>query len=175
MDSAGNSVKNIPESVLEDVKVKCCFVTKKARAEQLALSKPEITACPDVKFPLAGTDTLLVSGKCREMAYEVLYDEDNDHLSLSTMILDAILKVDMDLRQQLAENLILIGGTTMVPGFKARLKEELQKQLQFERYNTLKINKFKFHTLPCKENFAAWLGGNTLNNIIYISLIVLIT
>lgn len=76
------------------------------------------------------------------------------------MILDAILHVDRDLRQKLAENLVLIGGTTMAPGFKARLREELEKQLKFDRYKKLNIKKFAFHSLPCKENYAAWLGGN---------------
>lgn len=34
------------------------------------------------------------------------------------MILDAILKVDLDLRQILGENLVLIGGTSMSLGTK---------------------------------------------------------
>ena len=107
-----------------------------------------------------GTESITVSGKVRERAFEILYEEDNDHLCLSTMILDAILQMDVDLRQKLAENLLLIGGTTMTPGFKARLKEELEKQLKFDRYNKLNIKHFAFHTPPCKENYAAWLGGN---------------
>ncbi|CAH0560217.1 unnamed protein product [Brassicogethes aeneus] len=159
LTSNNTNIQNVTEKVIEDIKVKCCFVTKKYRAEQLGSSKPEITACPDVKYPLGGSDTIIVPGKCRERTFEVLYEEDNDHLCLSTMILDAILKVDMDLRQQLAENMLLIGGTTMIPGFKSRLKEELAKQLELDRYKTLKIQKFKFHTLPCKENYAAWLGA----------------
>lgn len=75
------------------------------------------------------------------------------------MILDAILKVARDLRHQLAENIVLIGGTTMTPGFRARLKVELEKQLQFDRYSSLNIKTLAFHNLPCKENYAAWLGG----------------
>lgn len=95
----------------------------------------------------------------RERTYEILYDEDNDHLCLSTMILDAILKVARDLRHTLATNIVLIGGTTMAPGFRARLKEELEKQLRYDRYGSLNIKTLAFHNLPCKENFSAWLGG----------------
>lgn len=105
-----------------------------------------------------------MKGKVRERTFEVLYEEDNDHLCLSTMILDAILKVGRDLRHTLAENLVLIGGTTMAPGFRARLKTELEKQLKLDRYSSLNIKTLAFHNLPCKENYAAWLGGKGFNN-----------
>nr|XP_023025103.1 actin-related protein 10 [Leptinotarsa decemlineata] len=159
LSSKNTGVQNLSEAVLEDIKIRCCFVTEKSRAEQLALVKPGIIPCPEVKFPVGGTDSVIVTGKVRERAFEVLYEEDNDHLCLSTMILDAILQTDIDLRQKLADNLLMIGGTTMTPGFKARLKEELEKQLKCNRYSKLNIKSFAFHDLPCKENYAAWLGG----------------
>lgn len=139
--------------------VRCCFVTKQQRAKQLLEVKPEITACPDVMYPLGGSKMIKIPGKVRETAFEIFYEEDNDHICLSTMILDAILSVNVDLRLKLAENILLIGGTCMIPGFKARLKEELLTQLRNERYSKLKINTFKFHTAPAKENYTAWLGG----------------
>lgn len=112
-----------------------------------------------MKYTIGGSDVITISGKVREKVYEILYEEDNDHLCLSTMILDAIMKVDLHLRSKLAENILLIGGTVMVPGFKARLKDELLKQLKSERYKKLRIDSFKFHAAPCKENYTAWLGG----------------
>lgn len=134
-------------------------MTKQQRAKQLSQIKSDISPCPDVSYPLGGSKIIKVPGKIRETAFEVFYEEDHDHLCLSTMILDAILGVNVDLRIKLAENILLIGGTCMAPGFKARLKEELFKQLKSERYSKLKINKFKFHTAPAKENYTAWLGG----------------
>uniref|UniRef100_A0AAR5NZ05 Actin-related protein 10 n=1 Tax=Dendroctonus ponderosae TaxID=77166 RepID=A0AAR5NZ05_DENPD len=159
LNASNTGVKNLPEDVIENIKVMCCFVTKKSRADQLALPRTDMVPPPDVKFPNRGVETLMVTGKTREKAFEILYEEDNDHLCLSTMILDAILQVDIDLRQTLAENLVLIGGSSMAPGFKARLKEELLKQLAEDRYKVLNIKEFKFHAGPYKENYAAWLGG----------------
>lgn len=104
----------------------------------------------------------------REKTFEILYEEDNDHLCLSTMLLDAILQVDINLRQTLAENLLLIGGTTMIPGFKARLKEELEHQLKNERYSKLHLKNFAFHSPPCKENYASWLGGKLSYNFLLV-------
>lgn len=51
LSNNNTGIHNLPESVIEDIKVRCCFVTKKHRAEQLALAKPDIQACPDVKYP----------------------------------------------------------------------------------------------------------------------------
>ncbi|CAG9763009.1 unnamed protein product [Ceutorhynchus assimilis] len=155
LSNANPGLQNLPEQILEDIKVRCCFVTKKSRTKSADIVPP-----PDVKYPYKGAQTLTVTGKVRETAFEVLYEEDNDHLCLSTMILDALLKVDINLRHSLTQNVFLIGGTTMTIGFKARLKEELLSQLKNEQYKMLNIKEFKFHVAPCKENYASWLGGS---------------
>ncbi|XP_045480443.1 actin-related protein 10 [Harmonia axyridis] len=155
---AGTSL--LSESVLENIKVLCCFVTKKSRAIQLALPKPDIKLCPNVNYPIEGSATITIEGSIREKAYEVMFTEDNDHLCLPTMILDALMNVDLHLRSKLAENILLIGGTTMAIGFKSRLREELVDRLMDERYKKLNVKCFKFHMSPSKENFTAWLGGS---------------
>lgn len=139
--------------------MRCCFVTTHERAKEFSKSNPQISVCPDVTYPINGSKTITVSGNIRETAFEVFFEEDNDHQCLSTMILDAILKVNVDLRISLAENIILVGGSVMTEGFKARLRNELDKQLKKERYNKLKITKFKFHCPLSKDNYTAWLGG----------------
>lgn len=64
------------------------------------------------------------------------------------------------MRKQLAENIVLIGGTTMANGFKARLKEELLSLIKESKYtDKLFLDVFKFHSPPAKENYVAWLGG----------------
>lgn len=144
--------------------MRCCFVTKRERAESLRSTSSEITPCPSVNYPMGGSKSLTISGKLRELAYEIFFEEDLDHLCLSTMILDAISNVDVGSRVLLAENIVLIGGTCMTPGFKARLKDELYRQLKNERYSKFKnIKTFKFHTPPAKENYIAWLGGKCIS------------
>lgn len=139
--------------------VRCCFVTKKVRAAEFALPKPNIEPCPDVQYPIEGAATICINGDIREKTYEIMFEEDNDHLNLPTMILDALMNVDLHLRSLLADNILLIGGTTMAMGFKSRLQEELLSRLNEERYKKLNVKTFKFHISPSKENFTAWLGG----------------
>ncbi|XP_044748140.1 actin-related protein 10 [Coccinella septempunctata] len=151
---------SLSETDIENIKVRCCFVTKKERANGLALPKPNIEPCPDVDYPIEGAATMCINGAIREKTYEIMFEEDNDHLCLPTMILDALMNVDLHLRSKLAENILLIGGTTMAMGFKSRLREELLDRLSEERYKKLNVKCFKFHTSPSKENFTAWLGGS---------------
>ena len=66
----------------------------------------------------------------------------------------------IDMRKTLAENILVVGGTSIMPGFRHRLLSELHDLLTVAPYNqSLALKKFKFHSAPAKENFTAWLGG----------------
>lgn len=102
-----------------------------------------------------------IPGLLREVAFEVLFPEDNDRLGLPYIILDTILKCPVDTRKELANNILLIGGTASAAGITARLKAELLKLINSDYYkDRLFINEVKFHSAPSKPNFTAWLGGS---------------
>lgn len=66
----------------------------------------------------------------------------------------------VDTRRQLAENILLVGGTTMAKGFASRLKAEILHLVNSELYaEKLKVRTFKFHSAPSKPNYTTWLGG----------------
>lgn len=48
---------------------------------------------PDITYPIDGHSTIVVPGPVRESCHEVLFERDNDQLSLPNIILDAIEKV----------------------------------------------------------------------------------
>ncbi|CAL1687852.1 unnamed protein product [Lasius platythorax] len=155
-----NDISNdidLSEKMLEDIKVRTCFITTLERSAKLG-TKDAPTPPPDVTYP--GVKRILIPGEIREKAFEILWERDNDNLSLPTMILDAIVKCPLDMRRVLAENIILVGGTTMAKGFASRLKSELLALIESDLYKSkLKIESFKFHTAPSKPNYTAWLGG----------------
>lgn len=150
----------LTEEIIEDIKVRTCFVTKLSRA--IAHRNGEaLQPCPDVEYPVHGADVIKIPGLLRETAFEVLFPEDNDHLGLPYIIIDAILKCPVDTRKNLAENILLIGGTSSVMGIKPRLRDELMKLIQSNFYkDRLYIDEVKFHSAPAKPNFTAWLGGS---------------
>ncbi|KAK2140954.1 hypothetical protein LSH36_1198g00002 [Paralvinella palmiformis] len=162
-----SSVKDIvDENILEDIKVRCCFVTKLDRAQQIhavsaGIKDAELPAPPpDVQYPLDGANTLTIPGKIREHTFEILFERDSEEQSVSTLLLDAIIQCPIDIRKTLAENIILIGGTCMSVGFQHRILTELYSLLNSPRYkNRLALKSFKFHHPPSKRNCVAWLGG----------------
>ena len=64
------------------------------------------------------------------------------------------------MRIELSRNIVIIGGTSMLPGFLHRIQLELYNLMKQDRYqNKLAMKKFKFHQPPAKANYTAWLGG----------------
>ncbi|XP_049544359.1 actin-related protein 10 [Anopheles darlingi] len=155
----------LTESIIEDIKVRTCFVTTRERAIAYRSEDPAISGAikpaPDVEYPVRGEEIIKISGRLRETAYEVVFPEDNDRLGLPYIVLNSILKCSRDMRVPLANNLVLIGGSCMAPGMTARLKAELLALLQTDLYkDRLFLQTFKFHKTPSEPNYTAWLGGS---------------
>lgn len=151
----------LTERVVEDIKVRTCFVTKQSRAQAFRNNDEHIKSCPDVEYPIDGSEVIKVPGLLREIAYEALFPQDNDRLGLPYIIIDAILKCPVDARKKLAENILLIGGTANVLGIKTRLRDELRELIKSDVYkDRLYVDDVKFHSAPSKPNFTAWLGGS---------------
>ncbi|XP_053681211.1 actin-related protein 10 [Anopheles nili] len=158
----GVDEKLLTEATLEDIKIRTCFVTTAERATKYRLDGgASLTPCPDVDYPAQGDAMIKITGRLRETAYEVMFPEDNDRLGLPYIVLNAILKCPRDTRLALANNIILIGGSTMCQGLTARLKSELHALVQTDLYkDRLFVQTFKFHKAPAEANFTAWLGGS---------------
>ncbi|KAI5122924.1 hypothetical protein M0805_007602 [Coniferiporia weirii] len=77
-----------------------------------------------------GQGTLHIPGWVRERAAEVLFEGgDVDEGSVAEVLLDALLRVPVDLRRTLASSILVVGGTAMLPGFIPRLQNELVRLL----------------------------------------------
>ncbi|KAH0833331.1 hypothetical protein J3R83DRAFT_12399 [Lanmaoa asiatica] len=73
-----------------------------------------------------GRGTLVIPGWIRERAAEVLFEGgDIDEHSVAEVLLEALLKVPVDLRKTLVSSILVTGGTAMLPGFIPRLHAEL--------------------------------------------------
>ncbi|XP_072031125.1 actin-related protein 10-like [Amphiura filiformis] len=156
----------IPEETLEDIKVRTCFVTNIERATQIQQSRLAgdeskwPTPPPAVEYPIDGGRILCINGKIRETACEALFEQDNEEKSVATLILDSILKCPIDMRKLMAENIVVMGGTSMLQGFQHRLLAELKMLLEQPRYKEeLSLTIFQIHQSPSQPNFTAWLGG----------------
>jgi actin-related protein 10 len=177
------------EDILEDIKLRCCFVTPLERARQYyaeleSKSLPidtfaglDFKFAPDCDYNLPKNYILHVPGFVREMALDFVFvDKVDGDQTVPHLILDTILRSPIDLRRDLTENVVLLGGTCMLLGFKARLASEINWLLSNEGayVKSFHFKKFKYHVPPSHDNYTAWLGGaifGALDNLDYYSIL----
>lgn len=82
----------LSERIVEDIKVRTCFITTAPRAQAYKNNEPQ-QHCTDVDYPVDGGDVIKIPGLLREIAFESIFPEDNDRMGLPYIILDSILKV----------------------------------------------------------------------------------
>lgn len=159
--------ESLTEEILEDIKVRCCFVTEYGRGQAIqdvtlrgasASKLPKIP--PSLEYPLDGSRIVTVSGKIRENSCEVLFEQDGDGRSVAALVLESLMQCPVDTRRELSENITIIGGTAMLPGFCHRLKCELDALAAQPPYrDSLGTKGFRFLKPPALQNYTAWLGG----------------
>uniref|UniRef100_A0A7N9AWE7 Actin related protein 10 n=1 Tax=Mastacembelus armatus TaxID=205130 RepID=A0A7N9AWE7_9TELE len=147
--------------------VRTCFVSDLQRGFKIQEAKFNLDGTaerpappPDVDYPLDGEKILHVKGPIRDSVMEMLFEQDNEEKSVASLILDALVKCPIDTRKVLSENLVVIGGTAMLPGFLHRLLAEIRLLVEKPKYsNVLASKNFRIHAPPAKPNCTAWLGG----------------
>uniref|UniRef100_A0A8C2J0H1 Actin related protein 10 n=1 Tax=Cyprinus carpio TaxID=7962 RepID=A0A8C2J0H1_CYPCA len=158
---------SIPEDVVEDIKVRTCFVSDLQRGMKIQEARFNLDGSaerpappPDVEYPLDGQKILHVKGSIRDSVAEMLFEQDNEEKSIATLLLDTLVKCPIDTRKVLSENLVIIGGTSMLPGFLHRLLSEIRSLVEKPKYrDALATKSFRIHSPPAKPNCTAWLGG----------------
>uniref|UniRef100_A0A8C3A4E0 Actin-related protein 10 n=1 Tax=Cyclopterus lumpus TaxID=8103 RepID=A0A8C3A4E0_CYCLU len=162
------AIGTIPEDTVEDIKVRTCFVSDLQRGLKIQEAKFNLDGTaerpappPDVDYPLDGEKILHVKGSIRDSLMEILFEQDNEEKSVATLILDALVKCPIDTRKVLSENLVVIGGTAMLPGFLHRLLAEIRLLVEKPKYSSVLASKsLRIHAPPAKPNCTAWLGDS---------------
>jgi len=165
--------------VIEDIKASVCFVGEKPDLTEIDIEKTIIndnkeieyikyrSSASEIGYPMEDRRLkILIPGWVRERAAEILFDEERNEASITSLIIDAVKSAPTDLRISLIQNVLLIGGTSMLPGFSLRVSQELKEKLIKEGYYNLakevKIIRSKF-----PANTASWIGGSILGSLKY--------
>ncbi|XP_065920591.1 actin-related protein 10-like [Dysidea avara] len=140
------------DAELENIIVKTCFVR----------SQDNDQAPSSIQYPFYSENFLLsLDGTIRSHSADVMFNPDD--LSVQQAILESVLRCPRDCRKELCENLLIVGGGAMIPGFNYRLKQELFSLLEdkdLKYHSKLSISSFKFHSPPGQINCTQWLGGS---------------
>ncbi len=95
----------------------------------------------------------------RFKATELLFDPDSAGL-MGNGVVDlayrSIEKCDPDLQITLYNNIVLTGGTTMLPGYKERFEKDLSNKAGTSLRTDINV------TADLHRKFAAWIGGSMI-------------
>ncbi|KAI8801925.1 actin family [Cladochytrium replicatum] len=162
-----------PKHFLDSLQARVCYIGSHPTQATLSTEFPSekypykvyvSTAKPAV-VPVEQPMKLMVPGWVRERAGEVLFESDEDGNTLATSILECILQCPSDTRTELAQNILVIGGTAMFPGFHERLQKHIeQAQEENDRYKKFRKLQSRLRILRSvfTPNCAAWIGGSLL-------------
>jgi len=103
-----------------------------------------------------GRGTLIIPGWIRERAAEVLFEGgDFDESSVAEVILESLLKVPVDLRKTMASSILVVGGTSMLPGFIPRLHAELIRALAPPQTSVTQSSRPNRTPVPSYDRYAS--------------------
>uniref|UniRef100_A0A6B2LGF0 Actin n=1 Tax=Arcella intermedia TaxID=1963864 RepID=A0A6B2LGF0_9EUKA len=131
--------------VVRGIKEKVCYVAEDVGEEMKRDSVERLYELPDGQ--------LMAIGKERFLCPEALFGHETNP-SLHECIHSTILRSDDHIRNELASNIVLSGGCSMLPGIAARLRKEL--------YHLGLPAKM---IVPKERKNAVWLGGSILSSL----------
>ncbi|KAM6980822.1 uncharacterized protein FYW47_000585 [Aplochiton taeniatus] len=136
-------------SVLRDIKAKCCYISTDTVN---VMSQQE---GDEMEYQLPDGNSICLRNErflCPEALFQPCLLESKEP-GLHTMVMNCIQKCDVSQKDTLLENILICGGSTMLPGFAERLQNELFHMAP--RSGALVLASHK------RQN-AAWLGGSIL-------------
>lgn len=144
--------------ILREIKEQFCYLTLDPEKRRRLIEKnPEMERV----YPLQSGEPLLVGSECF-LAPEVLFNPTligRDDPPLHEAIHSTIQSCDIDMRQRLYSNIILVGGSSLIPGLKVRLHLELWRHVPEDYKNEIRI------ITPPEPQYIAWLGGSVLGSL----------
>jgi len=137
-------------------------ITKKIKEEIGEVSVDEnISNNKDInKKYMLPDDNEIDVGEERFLAPEILFNpmlKEYEYPGLPEILSESINKVNVDLKKQLYNSILLCGGNMKMKGMKERIHKELKK-------NSPKNIKVRLHTPSTPEN-SAWIGANIISSL----------
>ncbi len=137
--------------LVRTIKEKVCYVALDPRDEIKSVEK--------MTYELPDGSSIEIEEE-RFMAPEVLFTPGligKDVPSVQEVVFESIMACDMHFRKPLFENIVLSGGTTLLPGLRERLQRELKAMLK-DRGFDIEVNIIA----PPDRQFTVWKGGSKL-------------
>ncbi|CEM08068.1 unnamed protein product [Vitrella brassicaformis CCMP3155] len=136
--------------VMRSLKESLCHVAPHSLKEQLASEDP--ASDEERSFELPDGTIVQVDQQLRYGAPEILFAGGDRSLpKITQMGLNAC---DLDFRLDLVRNLVLAGGTSMIPGLSERIRNEMQMLVPPDLHRQMEV------ILDSQRKYSAWIGGS---------------
>ncbi len=83
-------------------------------------------------------------------------------MSLKNMIVESMDKCESEIKDDIKENICLIGGTTLLKNFPEKLKNDISSP------ELTQLSNFNMQTLP-ERQFSSWIGGSIMTSLDHFS------
>jgi actin-related protein 2 len=149
-----------------EIKEALCYATINPKKESKMAQE---TTVLDKEYVLPNGDTIII-GRERFMAPEILMKPeliDCEDDGIADMIFKSIANCPLDMKKDLAANIWLSGGTTMIPGLSSRIEHDIKElYVKLFKGNREQLKKFPVivHDPPSRKN-AVFMGASFFGKI----------
>ena len=142
------------KEIVRDIKEKICHVSLDFEKDYNNYSEDS-----DIAYELPDGNNITI-GNERFRAPEILFKPSFvglENVGIDGYIVQSIKNSDIDVRKSLYENIVLSGGTTMIPGLVKRIGKEVKKSVP---------DNFKVRIIASPERkYSVWIGGSILSSL----------
>jgi actin-related protein len=175
MEQGGQDVTMYIHKQLADSGIKMDFATARLLKEQMAFTKSdknqELDGSQAVRYELPDGQEIEIAHSTLHACMESLVSETKTTDGMSSMLSESIRLCDDSIMADLADNIILTGGNSMMRGLGDRLQSDLQHNFtQNALTNHLGVrvvpsSDYREAGFTTQRRYAAWIGGSIIGSL----------